>query len=68
MSNWNHSVFYYQHDFTDKFDNFINEVNKELNYLEELEDWDRNDKDKHDCLRKIIDIYEECQLTSMWDI
>lgn len=68
MSNWNHSVFYYQHSLTDMFDKFIVEVLKEINYLEEMEEWDRNDKDKYDCLNKIVDIYEECQLTEMRDI
>ena len=38
MSNWNHSVFYYNHSFTDKFDDFILEVLKEIKYLEEMEE------------------------------
>lgn len=50
------------------FDKFIVEVLKEINYLEEMEELDRNDKDKYDCLNKIVDIYEECQLTEMRDI
>lgn len=68
MSNWNHSVFYYNHSFTDKFDDFILEVLKEINYLEEMEEWDRNDNERYNFLNKIVDIYEECQLTEMWDI
>lgn len=68
MSNWNHSVFYYNHSFTDKFDDFILEVLKEIHYLEEMEEGDRDDKESYDLLNKIVDIYEECQRTQMWDI
>lgn len=68
MSNWNHSVFYYNHSFTEKFDDFILEVLKEINYLEEMEEGDRDDKERYDLLNKIVDIHEECQRTQMWDI
>lgn len=68
MSNWNHSVLYYKHSLTDMFDKFIKEVYKELNYIEEMEEGDRNDYERYRLLNKITDIYEECQQTEMLDI
>lgn len=68
MSNWNHSVFYYNHSLTDMFDKFIVEVLKEINYLEDMEEGDSNDYKMYRLLNKIADIYEECQQTEMLDI
>lgn len=68
MSNWNRSIFCGRYALTEKFDAFIVEVLKELNHLEDMGDWDSDDKDRYDFLQKIVDIHEECQLTEMRDI
>lgn len=66
IDSWRNSVLPYR--ITDKFDELMTEVHKELDYLDNLEDWDLNDKKRYNMLNDILNLYEECQRTEISDI
>lgn len=68
MSNWNHSVLYYNHEITDKLDELAKMISEKIHQLESSDDWDINDEKKYRLFRKFDDFYDECIYTSMSDI
>jgi hypothetical protein len=68
MSNWNHSVLYYNHEITDKLDELKKIVSDKVSQIESSDDWDINIDTEYWLLRKFEDFYEECICTSMSDI
>jgi hypothetical protein len=46
----------------------MKEVHKELDYLDNLEDWDLNDNKRYNMLNDILNLYEECQRIEISDI
>lgn len=68
IDNWNNSALYYNHSITDKFDDLMQEVNKRLEEIDNLEEWDLNVQKEYSLLNAIRDLYEECQNTEMYDI
>lgn len=66
IDSWRNSVLPYR--ITDKFDELMTEVHKELDYLDSLEDWDLNDNKRYRMLNDILNLYEECQRTEISDI
>lgn len=68
MSNWNHSVMYYDHQLTDKLDELAKMVAERIAELESDDDWDINIDNKYRLLCKLSDLYDDCVHTSMADI
>lgn len=69
MSNWNHSVMYYDHQLTDKLDELAKMVAERIYEMESYaDDWDTNDGNKYWLLRKLDELYDECRYTNMLDI
>lgn len=69
MSNWNHSVMYYDHQLTDKLDELAKMVAERIREMESNADyWDTNDGNKYWLLRKFDEFYDECRYTNMLDI
>ena len=66
IDSWRNSVLPYR--ITDKFDELMKEVHKELDYLDNLEDWDLNDNEKYRLLNNIVNVYEDCQNREIYDI
>ena len=66
IDSWRNSVL--PNCITDKFDELMKEVHKELDYLDNLEDWDLNDNKRYNMLNDILNLYEECQRTEISDI
>lgn len=68
MSNWNHSVLYYDHQLTEKLDELAKMVSERITEMESDDDWDINECKKYRLLRKFDDFYDDCLYTSMCDI
>lgn len=68
MSNWGHSVMYYDHQLTDKLDELAKMVAERIAELESDDDWDINIDNKYRLLRKLHEFYYDCLYTSMCDI
>lgn len=66
IDSWRNSVLPYR--IADKFDELMKEVHKELDYLDNLEEWDLNDNKRYNMLNDILNLYEECQRTEISDI
>lgn len=66
IDSWRNSVLPYR--ITDKFDDLMQEVNKRLEEIDNLEEWDLNVQKEYSLLNAIRDLYEECQNTEMYDI
>ena len=68
MSNWNHSVLYYDHQLTDKLDELARMVAERITEMESNDDWDIDIGNKYRLLRQFDEFYNDCLSSSMCDI